>query len=279
LERKLKDESVVGLAGGSAHLLQSVLAGPPQKVVVPDDNTAQRVFAIRAAQSERERRSASSLIERMYASRGYQSSALPIEEPPHQKTFLASEQNIPLGTLTIGTDSPDGLLADSLFPDEVRRFRAEGYRVCEFIKLAMDRRARSTRLLAALFHVAYIYAHRFKKLHRLLIEVNPRHVSYYETMLGFEVIGTERHNARVDAPAVLLALDLGHAEEQIRIFGGKPELAATERSAYPHFFPAMDEAGIVGRLERAEEDVAHVLESIAGVSAVRQAARRAALNH
>jgi hypothetical protein len=279
LERKLKDESVVGLAGGSAHLLQSVLAGPPQKVVVPDDNTAQRVFAIRAAQSERERRSASSLIERMYASRGYQSSALPIEEPPHQKTFLASEQNIPLGTLTIGTDSPDGLLADSLFPDEVRRFRAEGYRVCEFIKLAMDRRARSTRLLAALFHVAYIYAHRFKKLHRLLIEVNPRHVSYYETMLGFEVIGTERHNARVDAPAVLLALDLGHAEEQIRIFGGKPELAATERSAYPHFFPARDEAGIVGRLERAEEDVAHVLESIAGVSAVRQAARRAALNH
>jgi hypothetical protein len=275
----LNDELVAVIAGGPAHLLQSALVGPPQQVLVPDDTTTQRVFAIRAAQSERERRSASSLIARMYASRGYQSSALPIEEPPHQKTFLASERNMPLGTLTIGTDSPEGLLADSLFPDEVRRFRAEGYRVCEFTKLAMDRRARSTRLLAALFHVAYIYAHRFKKLHRLLIEVNPRHVGYYETMLGFQLIGAERHNARVDAPAVLLALDLGHAEEQIRIFGGKPELAATERSAYPHFFPARDEAGIVGRLERAEEDVAHVLESIAGVSAVRQAARRAALNH
>lgn len=275
----MNNESVAVFAAGSAHLLQSVLAGQPQQVVVPNDTTAQRVFTIRAAQSARERRSASSLIERMYATRGYQSSALPLDEPAHQKTFLASEHSAPLGTLTIGIDSPEGLLADSLFPDEVRRFRAQGFRVCEFIKLAMDRRARSTRLLAALFHVAYIYAHRFKKLHQLLIEVNPRHVSYYQTMLGFQVIGAERHNARVDAPAVLLALDLRHAEEQIRIFGGKPELASMERSAYPHFFPARDEDGIVGRLERAEEDVAHVLESIAGVSAVRQAARRAALNH
>jgi hypothetical protein len=275
----VNDELVAVLARGSAHLLESVLAGQPQQVVVPHDTTAQRFFAIRAAKSERERRSASSLIERMYATRGYQTSALPIEEPAHQKTFLASEHNTPLGTLTIGTDAGEGLLADSLFPDEVGRFRAEGFHICEFIKLAMDRRARSTRLLAALFHVAYIYAHRFKKLDQLLIEVNPRHVSYYETMLGFRVVGSERHNPRVDAPAVLLALDLGHAEEQIRIFGGKPELAAMERSAYPHFFPAKDEAGIVGRMERAEDDVAHVLESVAGISAVRLAARRAALSH
>lgn len=257
----------------------SELAGQLRQFAIPEDTAAQRVFAIRAAQSERERRSASSLIERMYATRGYQSSALPIDEPRHQKTFLASEHNVPLGTLTIGTDSPEGLLADSLFPAEVRRFRAEGVRICEFTKLAMDRRARSTRLLASLFHVAYIYAHRFKKLHQLLIEVNPRHVSYYQTMLGFRIVGAERHNARVDAPAVLLALDLCHAEEQISLYGGKPELAASERSAYPHFFDPRDEAGIVGRLERAEEDVAHVLESIAGVSAVRQAVRPAALSN
>ncbi len=275
----MSDESVAVLARGSAHLLESVLAGQPKLVVLPQEVASHRFFAIRAAQSERERRSASSLIERMYATRGYQTSALSIEEPAHQKTFLASEHNTPLGTLTIGTDSAEGLLADSLFPDEVGRFRADGFRICEFIKLAMDRRARSTRLLAALFHVAYIYAHRFKQLDQLLIEVNPRHVSYYQTMLGFRVVGSERHNPRVDAPAVLLALDLGHAEEQIRIFGGKPELAAMERSAYPHFFPAKDEAGIVGRMERAEDDVAHVLESVAGISAVRLAARRAALSH
>ncbi|MDZ7592175.1 MAG: hypothetical protein U5L05_16165 [Rubrivivax sp.] len=47
--------------------------GASHQIVVPDNEAkAQRVFAIRAAQSERERRSASSLIERMYATRGYQ---------------------------------------------------------------------------------------------------------------------------------------------------------------------------------------------------------------
>ena len=38
----------------------------------------------------------------------------------------------------------------------------------------------------------------------VVIEVNPRHVRYYERMLGFEVIGPERMNPRVEAPAVLL---------------------------------------------------------------------------
>jgi hypothetical protein len=93
-----------------------------------------------------------------------------------------------------------------------------------------------------------------------LIEVNPRHVRYYQSMLGFEVVGGERHNSRVSAPAILLSLDLSHAREQIRLFGGKPELSVTERSAYPHFFSSQDEAGIVGRLQRADEDVAHVFD-------------------
>jgi hypothetical protein len=125
--------------------------------------------------------------------------------------------------------------------------------------------------LASLFHVAYIYAHRVKKLTHLLIEVNPRHVRYYETMLGFEVIAGARHNSRVNAPAVLLSLDLEHAEQQIGRFGGKPEMSAVERSAYPHFFSSKDEAGIAGRLRRGDEDLAHVFEgttAIAGAPAV-----------
>jgi len=121
----------------------------------------------------------------MYATRGYQSSSVHGDESPNRKTFLASEHNVPIGTLTIGTDSAEGLLVDSLFPDVVGPLRAAGLRICEFTKLAMDRRACSPRLLASLFHVAYIYAHRIKKFSHLLIEVNPRHVSYYESMLGF----------------------------------------------------------------------------------------------
>jgi hypothetical protein len=256
----LNDQSAASVAGNPPHRLLPMLVHSPGEVELVSDSVARRYFMIRAAESVRERRSASSLIERMYATRGYHATSLPAEESPNRKTFVVSENNAAIGTLTVGLDSAGGLLAESLFPDEVGAFRASGRRICEFTKLAMGREGRSPRLLAALFHVAYIYAHRVNNLHNLLIEVNPRHVAYYRTMLGFEVISAARHNIRVDAPAVLLSLDLSHAEEQIRLFGGKPELSATERSAYPHFFSAKDEAGIVGRLRRGGEDVAELVE-------------------
>jgi hypothetical protein len=239
---------------------RSMLAGRTALIEPPDQPTRQRYFKIRAAETHRERVSASILVNRMYATRGYCTTEHPTEVSPHRKTFLASDHNAAIGTLTIGLDSAEGLLADDLFSDEVKRFRDRGLEVCEFTKLAMDRRARSPKLLAGLFHVAYIYAHRIHDLDCLLIEVNPRHVRYYESMLGFKVVGNERHNLRVNAPAVLLCLDLRHAQQQICTFGGRPELSATERSAYPHFFSSLDEVGIVGRLQRADDDIAHVYE-------------------
>lgn len=256
----LDDKGIARDLAETQEAFRSMLAGRPVHVELPNAATRQRCFTIRAAESHRERTSANILVDKMYATRGYQCTPLPAVESPYRKTFLASDHNAAIGTLTIGLDSAMGLFADSLFPDEVMAFRDDGLQVCEFTKLAMDRRARSPRLLAALFHVAYIYAHRINSLHNLLIEVNPRHVRYYETMLGFKVVGPERHNPRVNAPAVLLSLDLCHAQRQIGIFGGRPELAVSERSAYPHFFSAHDEIGIAGRLHCADEDIAHVFE-------------------
>jgi len=258
--RGSKDEIMITLPVDLQQSLRSLLAGTPAQAELPGDALRERCFTIRAAESIRERRSASSLVDRMYATRGFQTTALPDVEPANQKTFLATDHNVALGTLTIGLDSSEGLRADEVFADHVARFRDTGQRICEFTKLAMDRRARSRRLLGSLFHVAYIFAHRVKGLDFLLIEVNPRHVRYYETMLGFKVIGAERHNARVNAPAVLLCLDLRFAARQIGLFGGQPELAASERSAYPYFFSVHDEAGIVRRMRQTNEDIAQVLE-------------------
>jgi hypothetical protein len=238
-----------------------MLAGRPTTADPPSISLTQRCFKIRAAETARERHSAHSLVDRMYATRGYQSGMQAHAESPHRKTFLASDHNSTIGTLTIGLDSSAGLLVDELFPQEVNRMRSVGLQVCEFTKLAMDRHERSPRLLAALFHVAYIYAYRIKAVHHLVIEVNPRHVRYYQTMLGFKVIGERRYNQRVNAPAVLLSLDLCFAQGQIARFGGKPESSMTERSAYPYFFSVTDEAGIVGRLLRTDEDIAHVFET------------------
>ena len=79
----------------------------------------------------------------MYATRGYETTALPDQDSPGRKTFLASDHNVAVGTLTIGFDSIDRLLADELFAEEVARLRRADFKICEFAKLAMDRRARS----------------------------------------------------------------------------------------------------------------------------------------
>jgi hypothetical protein len=74
--------------------------------------------------------------------------------------------------------------------------------------------------------------------------VNPRHVSYYKRMLGCEVLGSERLNRRVNAPAVLLGIDFAYIDAQIAKFAGKAEAAAGERTLYPYSFSIAEETGI-----------------------------------
>lgn len=213
-----------------------------------EDETSVRLFKIRAASSAGRRSSANILIDRRYAWRGYRTKPVELEPGSERITLVASDQDATVGTMSVGFDCEKGLLAEELFPDEVRSLRESGHRICEFTRLAMDSVLGSKRVLASLFHVAYIYAYRVKLCDSLLIEVNPRHVRYYERILGFELMGSQRINRRVEAPAVLLRLNFVHTEQQIAMFGGRPQMSATERSLYPYSFSVEEEAGIVGRL-------------------------------
>jgi hypothetical protein len=216
-----------------------------------------RLFKIRSADTSGQRSSASILIDRMYATRGYLTTALPDVQLPTRITLVASDRDATIGTITIGFDTTEGLHVDDLFEDQTAILRLAGRRLCEFTKLAMDSVVKSRRVLAALFHVAYIYGYRMMGFDDLLIEVNPRHVRYYERMLGFEVIGPTRLNRRVNAPAVLMRLDFTHAHEMIQRFGGRPDMSLQERSLYPEFFSIAEEASIVGRLRRTQPDAVY----------------------
>jgi hypothetical protein len=211
------------------------------------------MFKIRAADSEGHRSSARILVNKMYATRGYHSTTAAPDEPTNRITLVASEKDEVIGTLSVSFDTDDGLLVDQLFSDEAGGLRAAGHRLCEFTKLAVDTSSRSRRVLASLFHVAYIFAYRLRGFDALLIEVNPRHVRYYEKMLGLRVLGPERLNLRVNAPAVLMHLDFGYAQQQIGKLAGKADIAPGERSLYPFFFTIAEEAGIVGRLQGSDD--------------------------
>ena len=208
-----------------------------------------KTFGIRLADTEEGRNSASLLINKMYAWRGYVSSHR-IEPHPNRITLAASVQGNVIGTVTLGIDSETGILADEIFKDEVDRFRASGARLCEITKLAFDHTVRSKMALAALFHTLFIYGYHIHRCTHALIEVNPRHRRFYEHMLGFQRLGEMRENPRVNAPAYLLSIELEEMARRIAAMGGTAERegAPTERSLYPFFFSRREEEGILNRL-------------------------------
>lgn len=219
----------------------------------PADETSRfrkQEFKVRLATSEDRRKSASLLIEKMYSWRGYDADVL--HQDPNKITLVAYEGEKVVGTLTLGLDSPQGMVVDELYKAEADSLRAEGRKPSDITRLAVDQEVKSKSVLAALFHLSYIYGRNIHHATDFLIEVNPRHVLFYKRMLGFEPFGEERVCPRVNAPAVLLRLDLDHAKEQIAKYGGTGAAVPGVKSIYPYFFSSEDEQGITQRLLRGE---------------------------
>jgi len=204
-------------------------------------------FFIRLATSHGHRRQGSMLVRRMYSWRGY---ALGTRsgDPMHgnEVSLQACGPQGVFGTLSLRLDSASGLRADELYRPEIEAYRIRGRVVCEMTGFAVDRDYGSREMLACLFHLLYLYAHRRHGCSDLFIEVNPRHVGFYEQRLRFRIAGPERTCLRVAAPAVLLHLDLGYVEALLR--RAVHDRSATARSLYAFFFPPHEEAGIVRRI-------------------------------
>ena len=222
---------------------------PDQPDAAGEVNGDKQEFRIRLANTEERRGMASILINKMYSWRGYENGgALP--DDPNRITILAyAGSNIPIGTMSVGLDSPKGLYADEMYHEELEALRRQGRKICEFNRLAIDPAVKSKRIIASLFHICYLYPRALFGHTDGVLEVNPRHVRFYEKMLGFTQIGPERTCPRVHAPAILMRTDFAYGSEQIKKFGGLMSRAKGERSLYPYFFNAKDEAGIIARLK------------------------------
>jgi hypothetical protein len=207
------------------------------------------VFGIRAADVDEHRNSASMLISKMYTWRGYSGNHT-VGNDPNRITLTASSKGEVIGTLSLNLDSDVGLLCDQVFRDHIDPYRANGGKVCEIIKLAIDPGVKSKAVLASLFHVAFIYARDLHGCSDIFIEVNPRHRRFYEAMLDFVVECESRPNPRVDAPAVLLRGNTALGTRRIAEVAGQGDHAVGDRSLFPYFFSPREEAGIIARLKR-----------------------------
>ena len=205
-------------------------------------------LCIRIADNPLRRNHASSLIQRRYAWRGYASSPLDAGSAA-RVTLSACAKETTVATVTVGVDSDDeGLYVGRLYADVVDQLRDEGRKLCEFTKLAVDESVRSHSVLGAIFHVASMFIINLHHCTDALIEVNPRHASFYQRMLGFKPAAGERIDPAVNAPAVLLRLDLAHCAREIARLGGRRNAGHVERSFYPYFFAPEEAVKIVRRL-------------------------------
>lgn len=224
----------------------------PDEPLTSDESVKKDTFKIRLAHDDNRTREASFLVEKRYRDKGYQvSSQSEPQDCPEHITLATYKGDALIGTITFGLDTGSGLLVDQLYKTEVDVLRQQGLRVCEFTKLAIDHNGASKRIIASLFHVAYIYAHKIWGYTDIVCEVNPSHATFYQRMLGYQPFGEEKVCPRVGAPAVLLRLDAaGYATQMIDRFGGHPELSKQERSLYPYFMSHHEEQAILYRIAR-----------------------------
>jgi hypothetical protein len=210
------------------------------------DAEAPDPVTIRLADCEHQRNQASILLNRMYGWRGY-GSDYQLPRSADCVTFTAIQSDGVVGTLTLGVDAATGLGVDRTFEQDMKSLRAApGSRFCELTKFAFEPSSNSKPALAALFHVIFIYGSRRYGCTDLVIEVNPRHVRFYEAMLGFERVGSLKTNTAVDAPSQLMWLKVSEIRRQIDEYASKSRKG--ERSLYPYFFSPHEEEGIYARL-------------------------------
>jgi hypothetical protein len=213
---------------------------------------SQEGFKIRVARQPSRHREAGRMVEQRYNGRGYKAPpSTPTDPDPNLSTFLAYDEGRMVGTVSVRLDSPKGLSADVLYPEEVTRLRRRGHKLCEFTRLAVDAKSASKPVLAGLFHTAFLYASRLHGFTHAVIEVNPRHVAFYQRSLGFEIVGGERINSRVNAPAVLLEVPFSRIDEGLHR-AGRGHATGRASTLLLHGFPCSDESGVLQRLREKE---------------------------
>jgi len=180
-------------------------------------------LVIRRVEDFQERQASDLLVRRMYTWRGYRANShtTPVRED-HRVTLTAWLDNVLGATLTLSRDGGNGLLCETLYPDEIAELQAKSQSICEYSRLAIDPDYSSPELMESLFRTAYNFARTHFNASDAVVEINPRHRRYYERQLGFTRLGPIRICPRVEAPAMLLHRDLRHP---------LPESAAAGRRA------------------------------------------------
>lgn len=121
-------------------------------------------------------------------------------------TIVAYHGTKEVGTITVNTQNV--LPFEEIFNCEM--VNDPNFKGAELTRLAIDEEYRNNKeILLGMFNLVFAYSRFVKNCSHLVIEVNPRHVKFYERILGFTPVAENVSCPRVrGAPAVLLMGDL-----------------------------------------------------------------------
>ncbi|HZP88363.1 MAG TPA: hypothetical protein VFB54_16245 [Burkholderiales bacterium] len=183
--------------------------------------TLTRALTLRAglAESHHDIASAHRLVRTRYAWRGYdipEANRNGTGAPDFERNvvFIAKNNGAIVGTITLGLDREEGLLAEHTYPEAIQAKREEGGVVCEVTRLAVAEDADSKPVLAALFSLAYATASA-RGVTDVFIEVTPRHAAFYSRALGFRIASKGRVCQRVGVQSALLWLEMDELEQRL----------------------------------------------------------------
>jgi hypothetical protein len=219
------------------------------------ENDVTDLLSVEPAHTAERRAAANILLQDRYGWRGYAGSNIPNFDGTNHLPLVATCSGQSVGTLTVSLDGPKGLGCEATFPQEVDALRDSGRRLCEFTRLAVHPEAGSRQAIASLFQVAYLVATRLGEADVVMLEVNPRHVAYYQRIIGASVLAGERFHQRAQAPAVLLSIACDDVRD--RISKGASELPHmnARRSLYSLALSAGEENAILARIRQLVQTV------------------------
>jgi hypothetical protein len=175
--------------------------------------------------SSEERSTADRFVAMRYAWRGYVEDRESSERWSDKRaslsyfTVLAYLKEKIVGTLTLGVDAGNGLVVDEQNQPIVDALRRTGRRVVELRRLAVRSDVGAKRVLAHLFGAAYVVGRVLHDATDVLIEVHPRHATFYRRVFGFVLVRDEWICGRISAPVVLLRLEIANLDRKLGQFG------------------------------------------------------------
>lgn len=135
---------------------------------------------------------------------------------PHSVIFVAKSYLTVVSTLAQIFDSKlFGLPMDVIYREELGELRSANRKIVEIGSLANLKSFKWKNLFLYLIKLAYWHSV-YQNVNDWCITVNPKHVPFYETVLLFKQFGPQKYHPKVNAPAVLLRLNIDEYKDKLK---------------------------------------------------------------